>query len=235
MKKKRANISFVLLVSLVVLFAGAAILAIASNGKYNSKSEYKRLENRYIAESGIDLAAGLFVNYLDNQDYVLPYTKNADGSVSITDEYTPYLIDEIRTQADTDSVKLDLIDTETADYLASIGYLDFKRGKGIEVLINIFGLSERFKLSQICTEPDFLLDQNREGNKRSKIRPIYLTVKSTYKGGEVISNIIIENIYAVRKPYLDLQAGETGSVSAWLDTSAASIIYDNYQNYRRNE
>ena len=42
----------------------------------------QRMKNRYIAECGIDTAVGLFVNYLDNRDLEVSYTKNEDGSFS---------------------------------------------------------------------------------------------------------------------------------------------------------
>jgi hypothetical protein len=51
---KKASISFVLLVSLVILCGGAAIFNIAMASRYRAKTEYERIENRYIAESGID-------------------------------------------------------------------------------------------------------------------------------------------------------------------------------------
>ena len=65
--KKKGNISFVAFTALIVVCCGAAVLSVASNSKYNAKKEYQRMEERYIAESGIDTATGLFMNYLANR------------------------------------------------------------------------------------------------------------------------------------------------------------------------
>ena len=48
--KKKGNISFVALTALIVVCCGAAVLTIAGNTKYNSKTEYQRIEDRYISE-----------------------------------------------------------------------------------------------------------------------------------------------------------------------------------------
>ena len=56
--KKRANLSFTILIALLVVCCGAALMAVAGSSKYNSKSEYERIEARYIAESGVDTSAG---------------------------------------------------------------------------------------------------------------------------------------------------------------------------------
>lgn len=76
--KKKANIGFTVLIALIVVCCGAAVLSIAGNSKYNAKIEYRRIGDRYIAESGVDLSVGLFLNYLSNKDLVLTYTKNED-------------------------------------------------------------------------------------------------------------------------------------------------------------
>jgi hypothetical protein len=150
---KNGNISIALLVSLAVLFSGAAIVQLAVNSKYKAREAYERIENRYLAESGIEMAVGLFVNYLSNQEYALAYTKNADDSYSIVDEYSPYLLDEIRQAENEDSVSIDLVVRESNDYLSSIGFLDFARNGGVELAVSIFHDKERFKLSRMCIEP----------------------------------------------------------------------------------
>lgn len=231
---KKASISFVLLVSLVILCGGAAIFNIAMASRYRAKTEYERIENRYIAESGIDLAVWLFINYLSNQDYVLSYSQNMDGSFQVVDEYSPYLIDEIRTSESVDSVQVDLVAAESADYLSSIGYLDFKRENGIELSVSTYGQKDSFKLSRLCIEPYFLISRNEEtAPEKSKINPIYLTVKSKYKGGEVLCNVVIADLHIVRQPFRTVTTGGLSSISAGLDTSQAKVIYDNYQNYGR--
>ena len=85
--KKRANMSFTIFVALLVVCCGAALINISVSSKYNSKTEYQRMKNRYIAECGIDTAVGLFINYLDNRDLEVSYTKNEDGSFSINSIY----------------------------------------------------------------------------------------------------------------------------------------------------
>ena len=62
--KKKANIGFTVLIALIIVCCGAAVLSIAGNSKYNAKTEYQRIEDRYIAESGVDLSVSLFLNYL---------------------------------------------------------------------------------------------------------------------------------------------------------------------------
>ncbi|NCU32086.1 MAG: hypothetical protein EOM23_03955 [Candidatus Moranbacteria bacterium] len=230
---KKASISFVLLVSLVVLCAGASILSMAVSSKYNSVKEYQRIQNRYISESGIDLAVGLFMNYLSNQDYVLTYTKNENDSFCVIDDYAPYLLDEIRLSDNSDEVPIDLVATESSNYLTSVGFLDFSRGGSIEVSFSTFNLKEEFKLSRMCVEVDFMLSQGIENeNKHSKINPIYLTVKSKYKGGETLCNVEISDLYIVREPFCQLETEEMGSVSAGIDVTSAKVTYENYQNYR---
>lgn len=231
---KKASISFVLLVSLVILCGGAAIFNIAMASRYRAKTEYERIENRYIAESGIDLAVGLFISYLSNQDYVLAYSQNGDGNCQVLDEYSPYLLDEIKMAENSDSVSIDLIASESADYLSGIGYLDFKRGNGIELFISTYEQKDSFKLSRLCIEPYFLIGRHDEETiVKSKINPIYLTVKSTYKGGEVLCNVQISDLYIIRQPFKE-SADEISNVSAGIDTSYAKIIYENYQNYGRS-
>lgn len=231
---KKASISFVLMVSLVILCGEAAIFNIAASSRYRAKTEYERIENRYIAESGIDLAVGLFINYLSNQDYVLAYTQNGDGSCQVLDEYSPYLLDEIKTSENVDAVSIDLVSTESADYLSAIGYLDFKRGSGIELSISTYEQKENFKLSSLCIEPYFLIGRDGEADTaKSKINPIHLTVKSTYKGGEVLCNVQISDLYITREPFAE-STDEISSVSAGIDTIYAKITYENYQNYGRS-
>lgn len=232
---KKASISFVLLVSLVILCGGAAIFNIAAASRYRAKTEYERIENRYIAESGIDLSVGLFMNYLSNQDYVLAYTQNGDGNCQVLDEYSPYLLDEIKMADNSDDVPIDLVSTESADYLSGIGYLDFKRGNGIELSISTYEQKDSFKLSRLCIEPYFLIGMDNEvATVKSKINPIHLTVKSTYKGGEVLCNVQISDLYISRQPFKE-STDEISNVQAGIDTSHAKITYDNYQNYGRSE
>lgn len=231
---KKASISFLLLVSLVILCGGAAIFNIVASSRYRAKTEYERIENRYIAESGIDLAVGLFINYLSNQDYVLAYSQNGDGNCQVLDEYSPYLLDEIKMAETSDDVPIDLISTESADYLSAIGYLDFKRGNGIELFINTYEQNESFKLSRLCIEPHFLIGMDNEvATVKSKINPIHLTVKSTYKGGAVLCNVQITDLYISRQPFKE-STDEISSVSASIDTNHAKVIYENYQNYGRS-
>lgn len=232
--RKKANIGFVLLVSLVVILSGAAILNIAVSSKFSAKTEYERIKNRYIAESGVDLAVGLLINYLSNQDYVLAYSGADSESFYVIDEYSPYLLDEIRLAETSNRVSLDLIAAESADYLSAIGYLDFKRQNGIEIYINTFLEKENFKLSRLCIGPDFLVSNGTEtaSAKQSEINPLYITVISKYKGGEVLANVHISGLMAYREAFRETDAGEMESVSARIDISQAKVSYENYQNYR---
>jgi hypothetical protein len=92
------------------------------SSKFNTKKEYQRIENRYVSESGVELSVGLFLNYLSNRDLVLAYEKNEDGTYGAVDDYSPYLLEEIKESVNEDIVKLELIENESKDYLASIGY-----------------------------------------------------------------------------------------------------------------
>lgn len=231
---KKGSISFVMLVSLIVVCTGATVSALALSGKFSAKSEYNRIANRYINESGIELAVGLFLNYLSNQDYTVAYTKTPDGSYSVSDNYAPYLLDEIRLADNADTVSIDLVAIESADYLSAVGFLDFAREKGIEVSLSTFCDKDNFKLSRMCIEPDFLVSLTEEtADKSSRINPVYLNIKTKYKGGEVLCSMKISDLYVVRKPFYELAVGETGSVSAEIDTKKTKVSYENYQNYRR--
>ena len=228
--KKKANIGFTVLIALIIVCCGAAVLSIGS--KYNAKTEYRRLEDRYISESGVDLSVGLFLNYLSNKDLVLAYTKNEDGGYGVIDDYSPYLLEEIRASVDADVVPIPIIENDSKDYLAGVGFLDYINNGTIEFGINTYGDKESFKLSRMCTEYDFLLSVSDDGTeKRSKLKPIYITVKTKYRGGEVMANVKISNIYAVRVPF-DETDEDIASIHAYIDTTDAVIEYENYQNYR---
>ena len=229
---KKGSISLVLLISLVVLLSGAAVATLAANEKYRAKEAYARIENRYIAESGIDMALGLFLRYLDHQEYAVAY-QNTGGSYAITDAHAPYLIHEIQESENTDNVSLDLVARETNDYLSSIGFLDFSRSGGVEVALRTMDDMQRFKLSRLCIDPGFIVGGSGEPSEvRSKINPIYVTIKSKYKGGEVLCTIQISDIYVVRKPFAAVSLGEPASVEAWIDASDAKTEYQSYQNYK---
>ena len=232
--KKKANLSFTVLITLLVICCGAALLTVVGNSKYNAKSEYEKVETRYITESGIDMSVGLFLNYLSNRDLALTYTKKEGGGYSVISDYSPYLLDEIRTSMGMDIVRVGIIENECKDYLASVGFLDFLNEGSIEVAVYIYGDKESFKITQMCTQPEFLLSKDEEtgGNKKSRINPIFLTVRAKYRGGEIIADVKISEIYAVRTAFSDVEIGEMGSVPAWIDTSSAKIEYENYQNYR---
>ena len=232
--KKKANIGFTVLIALIIVCCGAAVLSIAGNSKYNAKTEYQRIEDRYIAESGVDLSVSLFLNYLSNKDLVLAYTKNEDGGYGVIDDYSPYLLEEIRTSEETDIVPINIIENESKDYLAGVGFLDYINNGTIEFGVNTFGDKESFKLSRMCTEYDFLLSlSGDDAEKRSMLKPVFLTVKTKYRGGEVMANIKISNLYAVRVPF-DETEDDIASVKAYIDTSNAIIEDENYQNYRGN-
>lgn len=232
--KKKANIGFTVLIALIIVCCGAAVLSIAGNSKYNAKTEYQRIEDRYIAESGVDLSVSLFLNYLSNKDLVLAYTKNEDGGYGVIDDYSPYLLEEIRTSEETDMVPINIIENESKDYLAGVGFLDYINNGTIEFGVNTFGDKESFKLSRMCTEYDFLLSlSGDDAEKRSMLKPVFLTVKTKYRGGEVMANIKISNLYAVRVPF-DETEDDIASVKAYIDASNAIIEYENYQNYRGN-
>lgn len=118
--KKKGNISFVALTALIVVCCGAAVLTIAGNTKYNSKTEYQRIEDRYIAESGIDTATGLFVIYLSNRDFVLPYEKTESGGYAVSDKYVPYLLDEIKNSGTDDIAYIPVIENECICHLRMV-------------------------------------------------------------------------------------------------------------------
>ena len=232
--KKKASIGFTVLIALIIVCCGAAVLSIASGSKYNAKTEYQRLEDRYISESGVDLSVGLFLNYLENKDFVLAYTKNEDGGYSVIDDYSPYLLEEIRTSEDSDVVPISIVENEAKDYLAGVGFLDYINNGTIEFGINTYGDKESFKLSRMCTGYDFLLSvSDDDAEKRSKLKPLFITVKTKYRGGEVMANIKISNLYAVRDAFSETD-DSIASVRAYIDTSNKVIEYENYQNYRGN-
>lgn len=65
------------------------------------------------------------------------------------------------------------------------------------------------------------------------LKPVFLIVKTKYRGGEVMANIKISNLYAVRVPFEETE-DDIGSVRAYIDVTDAIIEYENYQNYRGN-
>ena len=61
-------------------------------------------------------------------------------------------------------------------------------------------VKEKFRLTQVCTEPDFILStdaESKDDQRRSKINPLYLTVRAKYKNGEVMCNVKISDVYLV--------------------------------------
>ena len=145
-------------------------------------------------------------------------------------------MDEIKNSESLDEAEINIVANECKDYLAAVGFLDFLKEGSVKVCVNTYGDKESFKVTQICTQPDFLISDGSDEteNKRSRLKPVFLTVKAKYKGGEVTANIKISGLYAVRKPFIYTDMGEKGSVPAWIDTSSAVIEYENYQNYRGN-
>lgn len=229
--KKKANISFAVFTALLVICCGAALINVSMSSKYNSKTEYQRTKNRYIAECGIDTAVGLFINYLDNRDMEVSYLKNEDGCFTVNDAFSPYVLDEIKDK-DTDSVSIDIVAKETRNYLISIGYLGYSKFGDVELKVNTFSQNDKFKLSSMCIEPDFLISKTLETEEqKSMLKPIYLTVTSTYNNGTVVCNVKISGLYAVRNPYPNIDVDEMGSVSAHIDTRNVKIEYESYQNY----
>lgn len=222
-----------MLISLIILLSGSAIITIAINSKFNAKASYERIENRYIAESGIDLAIGLFLNYLSNQDFILSYTKNEDGTFAVIDSFSPYLLPEIGLSENKDSVTLDLIQNECVSYLASVGFLDYMRDNGIEIAISTFNNKDNFKLSRMCIEPNFLISKDETITSRSKINPVFITIKSKYKGGEVLCSAEVSDLYVVREPFAQINVGESAYVKSSIDIVSRKVAYNNYQNYRR--
>lgn len=231
--KKKANIGFTVLIALIIVCCGAVLLSIAANSKFNSKTEYQRLEDRYIAESGVDVSISLFLNYLSNKDFILAYTKNEDGGYGVIDSYSPYLLEEIKvSEGENIIVPITIIENECKGYLAGVGYLDYINDGTIEFGINTYGDKVDFKLSRMCTEHDFLISILAEDTEmRSRLKPLFVTVKTKYRGGEVMANVKISNLYAVREPFAETD-DEHASVSAYIDTTDAIIEYENYQNYR---
>lgn len=228
---KNANICFTVLLVLLILCTGFTTLNIAAGGRYAEKEEYERISNRYITESGIALAEGLFLNYLDSRSFALSYEENGGEYSSITD-FTPYLLDEIAQSGD-ESVRLPLVENEAKSIMADMGFRGYRAYGDITVSVETFGDTEGFKLSQLCCEPDFLIGgRNETGEKRSKIKPVYLSVVSEYKGGRVMCSMKIDGLYLVRGAFAE-PGGETlGSVSAYIDTSNCEVEYENYQNFQ---
>lgn len=232
MSKKKGSIAISVFTALLVICAGAIILNICAASKYNAKTEYKKIKNRYIAESASDISVSLLLNYIENREMVLEYEMHSDGSFSVMSEYSPYLLDEIKT-ATADEVEISLVSTETKNYLLSAGCIDFMREDSeLSIKVKTFGDKEKFRISEMCTEPDFLLSdtpEEEDTEKRSKLNPIYITVKSKYNSGEVKCSILIENLYAVREVFKESES----NCPCRIDASSATIKYENYQNYGR--
>ena len=234
MHRKCGNINLCLLIALIAVLGASVISVMAINSKYSMKESNEKLKNRYIAESGIDLATGLFINYLSNRDFVISYEQTPDGSFSVNNAYSPYLIDEIKDSLDTESVSLPLIENECNSYLSNAGYLDFTRNGGVKVAIQTLSGKENFKLSEMCISPNFLIGNFPEATARSsKINPLYLTISSKFKGGEVMANVVVSGLKIEREPFSQITDGNIGNVSAHIDVTDCNVKYSSYQNYRR--
>ena len=233
MNKKKGSISISVFTALLVICVGAVILNICVSSKYNSKKEYERLKNRYISESASDTSVSFLLEYIGNREMVLEYEVYPDGSVGVLSEYSPYILDEIKSST-SDEVDISFISTEAKNYLISAGCIDFMREDSkLSIKIKTFGDKEKFRITEMCTEPDFLLSDSTEDDdteKRSKLKPIYVTVESKYNSGEVKCAIVIDNLYAVRESFKE---NETNCLCR-IDTSETKIKYENYQNYGRD-
>ena len=230
--KKKGNIAFTLVVALLVVCGGAAILNIASTGRYNAKTEYERIENRYISESGIDIAVGLFINYLSNRQLTVSYESDGEGNINVISQYSPFILDETATE-ENDEIYIEIVSDETNDYLSSIGYPDFKKAGGVKLFVNTYGDIDSLRISNMCTEPDFLIafEPETEGEKRSLLNPVFLTVLTEYRGGRVMSTLKLSNIYAVRNKFENIGPNEIGNTKIHLDVDNIKIEYIGYQNY----
>lgn len=236
MKYKRGNLAIVMLAGLIILMSTACLLNLSISDKAAVKQQYERMENRYIAESGVDVAIGFFENYIANQIYSLEYVKTDTGYI-LDDRFSPYLIDDIRLAENSDSVNIAIVENEANAYMSNIGFIDFKRDNGISIDINTFSQKDNFKISRLCIDNGFAESNTAGGSASfsvsSRINPIYLTVKVRYKSGEVICNVRLENIVVKRQQFKPLyNVGDSGNVQVRTDTSNIKIIYDNYQNYR---
>ena len=233
LSKKKGSIAISVFTALLVICTGAIILNICATSKYNAKSEYEKIKNRYIAESASDTSVSLLLNYIENREMVLEYEMHSDGSFSVISEYSPYLLDEIKS-AITDEVEISLVSTETKNYLLSAGCIDFMREDSeLSIKVKTFGDKEKFRISEMCIEPDFLLSESSDETgteRRSKLNPIYITVRSKYNSGEVKSSIVIDNLYAVRGAFKESES----NCPCRIDSSSAIIKYENYQNYGRD-
>lgn len=234
--KRKGNITVTLLISLVVVCSGAALLSVASASRYQARTEYERLQNRYIAESGIDMAIGLFLNYLDNQEYVISYTCLPNGECVINGQNAPYIVPELRTcEADADMIRLSLMENEGRDYLSAIGFRDFQGTDSIQFALQIYGSRERFRLPELCTDSGFAFGNiNEVRDIASRLLPLRLSVRSSYRGGEVLAGVTIDGLTLSRDPFFKSDK-EQGSILARVSTSAAKVSYETYQNYRRSK
>ena len=236
-RKKRGILYIVLLAGLVVLLCGSTVISTAVNSKYTLRMDYERLQNRYAAESAVNLCLGLFESYASKTNYAMTYTQNTKGQFIVLDDYSPYLLEDIRISDNVDNVMLELIGTESGSYLASLGFLGFQKKDGphVECSIRTYQEKESFKLTRMCIEPDFLVGSGQETSQaRSLINPVYLNIRIRYPGGEVFCTAAIENLALLRQPFTNLsEPGAMGTAKAWLDISKATVTIENYQNYKK--
>lgn len=229
--KKKGNIAFSVLIVLFVMCIGAVVISLAASSRDNARVHYARLSNRYIAESGVDVSIGLLVNYIGNRELTATYKADEDGKCYMDETYMPYLLDEIADSEDED-VRIDIVSDEARNYLSSIGYVDYKKENSLSLTIDVAD-KENFKISNMCIEPDFVVETDEETgkDKQSKLRPIFVTVKTNYPNGNVLCNVKISNIYAQREAFEKTDENEMENCNIELDVSAAEIEYINYQNY----
>ena len=227
--KKKGNIAFSILIVLFVMCIGAVVISLAASSRDNARVQYERLSNRYIAESGVDMSVGLLVNYIGNRELTATYKADEDGKCYMVEDYMPYLLDEIE-NSDDENVGIDIVASETRDYLSSIGYVDYKKDGSLTLSIDVTD-KENFKISNLCIEPDFVTDTGSDKDRKSKLRPIFVTVKTNYPNGNVLCNVKLSDIYAKREAFEELNENEIGNCKIELDVNEIKIEYINYQNY----
>ena len=168
-----ANISVVVLTAMISLMAVATVLTLSLNEKAMTRQHTQRMNNRYNAESCIDIACYMIQDRMRNEPKYIQY-ENKNGTVKLTDSifsvstdkygstqvYNGYIFDEIITLKDggvtgetpQTTCLLTNIGSNTANYLYANGAMEFIHES--EVTVSLYtgaALRNDYRLINMCT------------------------------------------------------------------------------------
>ncbi|MDD6482953.1 MAG: hypothetical protein PUF72_00025 [Clostridiales bacterium] len=228
-KRKRANMSIVLVVWLIAMTSGIAVLSYSISSKYKAKQFENRMENRYVSESGVDLILGLVEDCISQYNAMINYEKNDIGYEFIN---SPCIFDIDRTGGDVIwgdyGVRLDLIEQEAVDYLVGLGYQGYNEDNSIQIEVVTDDI-KKLQISQLVNDAEF--HQNNSGNATADMLPLDVHIYIKYGGGCIDCLSRWSDIKIIRGSF---GSSDVGGVPVYADTSGMRIDILKYDNYGIN-